>query len=97
MKTIQQKTTLFFLVLLITNVTYSQKREVKKANKDFDKYAFIDAREIYLKVVEDGYTSAQIYKNLGEKNTALKWIDKALTSRPDFQEAKEEKNRILSL
>lgn len=43
------------------------------------------------------YRLAQIYKNLGEKNTALKWIDKALTSRPDFQEAKEEKNRILSL
>jgi tetratricopeptide (TPR) repeat protein len=40
---------------------------------------------------------AQIYKNLGEKNTALKWIDKALTSRPDFQEALAEKDRILSL
>lgn len=93
MKTIQQKTTLFFLVLLITNVTYSQKREVKKANKDFDKYAFIDAREIYLKVVEDGYTSAQIYKNLGDTyywnsdyDNAAEWYVKLITEFPDETE-----------
>lgn len=40
---------------------------------------------------------AQIYKNLGDKSNALKWIDKALAQRPTFQEAKEEKSKILAL
>ncbi|QIE60360.1 tetratricopeptide repeat protein [Rasiella rasia] len=43
------------------------------------------------------YRLAQIYKNLGKKQTALQWIDKALSSRPDFKEAKAEKKKILSL
>ncbi len=43
------------------------------------------------------YRLAQIYKNKGEKQTALKWIDKALLDRPDFEEAQKEKEVILSL
>lgn len=66
----------------------------------------IDCLEEYIKnhSAKDGvpkdwayYRLAQIYKNLGERNTALKWIDKALASRPDFQEALTEKEEILSL
>jgi len=40
---------------------------------------------------------AQIYKNLGKKNDALQWIDKALSTRPNFKEAKKEKEIIRSL
>ncbi|MDC7995969.1 tetratricopeptide repeat protein [Altibacter sp. HG106] len=43
------------------------------------------------------FRMAQIYKNMGHKDHALKWINKALRDRPDFSEAKEEKERILSL
>ena len=43
------------------------------------------------------YRLAQIYKNKGEKQTALKWIDKALSDRPNFKEAKKEKKIIESL
>ncbi len=43
------------------------------------------------------YRLAQIYRNLGNKATALQWIDKALKERPDFKEAMEEKQQILSL
>ncbi len=43
------------------------------------------------------YRLAQIYKNLGQKQEALQWIDKALSDRPDFEEAIEEKQAILSL
>ncbi|MAP55160.1 tetratricopeptide repeat protein [Altibacter sp.] len=43
------------------------------------------------------YRLAQIYKNLGKKATALQWIDKALAERPNFEEAKKEKERILAL
>ncbi len=40
---------------------------------------------------------AQIYKNLGNKQNALQWIDKALRDRPDFEQAQDEKKKILSL
>ena len=40
---------------------------------------------------------AQIYKNLGNKDDALSWINKALSSRSDFEEAQEEKQQILAM
>lgn len=40
---------------------------------------------------------AQIHKNRHNKAEALKWIDKALSVRQDFKQAKEEKDKILSL
>ncbi len=43
------------------------------------------------------YRLAQIYKNKGEKQTALQWIDKALTSRPNFEEAQKERKLIEAL
>lgn len=43
------------------------------------------------------YRIAQIYKNLGKKETALLWIDKALLDRPNFKEALAEKKIIKAL
>ncbi|MEZ4875825.1 MAG: tetratricopeptide repeat protein [Flavobacteriaceae bacterium] len=43
------------------------------------------------------YRLAQIYKNLGQKKTAMQWIEKALSSRPDFEEAQKEKQLIEAL
>ena len=43
------------------------------------------------------YRLAQIYKNLGNKDIALEWIDKALVDRPNFKEAKQERELILAL
>lgn len=43
------------------------------------------------------YRKAQIHANLERKTEALKNINKALTLRPNFNEAKEEKERILNL
>lgn len=40
---------------------------------------------------------AQIYKNLGKKEIALTWINKALLDRTDFKEALQEKSLILAL
>jgi len=40
---------------------------------------------------------AQIHKNRLDKDKALKWIDKALSVRTDFKQAKEEKEKILAL
>ena len=43
------------------------------------------------------YRLAQIHKNKHNKIEALKWIDKALDVRQDFKQAKEERQKILSL
>ena len=43
------------------------------------------------------YRLAQIYKNLGKKQIALTWINKALIDRKDFNEAQQEKSLILAL
>lgn len=40
---------------------------------------------------------AQIYKNLGKKQIALTWINKALLGQSDFKEAEKEKLLILAL
>ncbi|MFT5985221.1 MAG: outer membrane protein OmpA-like peptidoglycan-associated protein [Planctomycetota bacterium] len=54
------------LTLLITSVSFSQENLIGKADKEFDKLAYMDAREIYLKVIKDGYESAEIYQRLGD-------------------------------
>ncbi len=43
------------------------------------------------------YYLAQINKNVGKKQLALTWIDKALNEKPNFEEAQNEKTRILAL
>lgn len=94
MSTHTNKLVVLTLVFLYAGVCFSQKDKVEKANKEFDKFAYIDAREIYLKVVEDGYTSAQIYKNLGDTyywnsdyDNAAKWYLKLIDEYPSQTEA----------
>jgi len=43
------------------------------------------------------YRLAQIYKHKGAKRVALQWIDLALSTRPDFEQALDEKEQIQSL
>ncbi len=91
MKTIHKHFVLVFLACLCASGLFAQnKAKLAKANREFDKYDYIDAREIYLKVVEDGYHSAEIYKKLGDTYyynsdyvTAVKWYDRLLKTYPD--------------
>lgn len=43
------------------------------------------------------YRLAQIYRNLGKREIALTWINKALLGHKDFKEAQKEKSIILQL
>ena len=76
------------------------------AQYNLDAAMGINCLQAYIKnhSVRDGvpkdwayFRLAQIYKNQGKKDIALQWIDKALRDRSDFKEAKEEKQKILSL
>ena len=54
--------------LLIATFANSQERETKKAATDFNSYAYVDAIGSYEDLVEKGYTSEEIFKNLGNAN-----------------------------
>lgn len=55
-----------FLLLLTFQISFAQKDRLKEADKMFDRYAFIDAREVYLEVAEAGYKSENLFKKLGD-------------------------------
>ncbi len=93
-KLVFKKILMSLLVILITSIAYSQKNQIEKANKDFDQYAYIDAREIYLKVVEDGYESAQVFQKLGDTYyynsdyaDAAKWYQRLIGQFPSETES----------
>src|SRR5690606_13567684 len=93
MNTIVRNIFLFALVVFTAGSSFSQQKDIQKANKEFDKFAYIDAREIYLKVVADGYESAEIFKKLGDTyyfnsdyTNAAKWYDKLVKQFPDQTE-----------
>jgi tetratricopeptide (TPR) repeat protein len=86
------------------NLNYQIGKIAAQYNLDAD--LGINCLQAYIKnhSVKDGvpkdwayYRLAQIYKNLGNKQTAMQWIEKALVNRPDFEQAQEEKKKILSL
>ena len=59
---------------------FAQEKKIEKGEKKFDRYAFIDAREILLKVANKGYKSTDLFSKLGDSyyfnndyENALKW------------------------
>lgn len=91
MKVIHNSSRLLLLILafLCTAISFSQERKIKKADKHFDRFAYIDARDVYLNVVEDGYASAEIFKKLGDTyywnsdyDNASKWYGRLIDTFP---------------
>lgn len=77
-------------VFLLMGGAFAQENKIKKANEKFESYDYIDARKIYLNVVEDGYESAQVFEKLGdtyyfnsEYTEANKWYGKLIEGYPD--------------
>jgi len=90
-KLIFKRIVLSMLVFIITSVGYSQtKSRITKASKESESFSFIDAREIYLKVVDAGYSSPQVlgklgdtyYKN-GQYQDAVTWYSKLIDEYPN--------------
>ncbi len=75
--------------LLVSSIN-AQKNNIKKANEVFEAYSYIDAREIYLNVVKEGFESPQVFQKLGdtyyfnsEYSDALVWYQKLMDKYPD--------------
>lgn len=74
------------LSILLSGIAFSQEKRLNKADESFKRFAFVDARKIYLQVAENGYESEDLFKKLGdsyyfnaELEQAVPWYEK-LTS-----------------
>lgn len=83
------------IVCLNMGNLFAQNPKLKKADQEFDNYAYIDARKIYMDVVKDGYESAQIFKKLGdtyyfnsEYTEAAEWYNRLAMRYPNEMEPK---------
>ncbi len=79
----------FYLVLFITTISFAQEKKVNRGDDQYDKYEYINAQKTYLKVVEKGYESADLFKKLGNSyyfnsqfEDALKWYESLVTKYP---------------
>uniref|UniRef100_UPI00046F2391 carboxypeptidase-like regulatory domain-containing protein n=1 Tax=Aquimarina pacifica TaxID=1296415 RepID=UPI00046F2391 len=80
-----------FLVSFLVSVSgFSQERSLAKADENFDRFAFVDARKIYLQVAQNGYESEDLLKKLGDSyyfnaqlEDAVPWYDKLTTAYAD--------------
>lgn len=73
------------IALLSTASLFAQKVQVAKADDKYDKFAYIDAIEIYERVANKGYESADVFQKLGnayyfnaELEKAEKWYGKLM-------------------
>ncbi|SDQ78740.1 OmpA family protein [Flagellimonas zhangzhouensis] len=80
-------------LFLLTLTAWAQNPKIKKANEEFDNYAYIDARKIYLNIVKDGYQSVQVFKKLAdtyyfnsEYIEAVEWYNRLLMNYPEAME-----------
>ncbi len=90
------------LILLIAFVNFgvlsAQEKRIAKANEEYENAAYIDASEIYLKVIESGFKSNEILLKLGnayyfnsDYANAVKWYEELYHSTKN----KEDKSYLL--
>lgn len=72
--------TIIAVLIVGIGAVSAQEKNIKKGNDQYDEYAFIDAREAYLKVAEEGYQSVELFARLGDSyyftadyENAAKW------------------------
>ncbi|WP_299315519.1 OmpA family protein [uncultured Aquimarina sp.] len=79
-----------FLVFMFSCVSIAQEKRLMRADESFKRYAFVDARKIYLDVAEKGYASADLFKKLGDSyyfngqlEKSVIWYEKLVNEYPD--------------
>ena len=88
------KTICIYLCLLGTFSAYSQNRILKKGNKEYDKYAFINSREYYLELAAKDSVPEELLERLGDSYyfnadymNAAKWYQRLIV---DYKQPKPE-------
>ncbi|AWG20635.1 flagellar motor protein MotB [Flavobacterium faecale] len=82
-----------FCILLATTLTHAQKAKVAAANKQYERFSYIDAITTYERVAEKGYKDEKMFQKLGnayyfnaDLDKAGKWYEELFNMNPD-QEA----------
>ena len=77
--------------LMVSICCYSQKTQVSRADKNYDKLAYIDAIKVYERVFEKGYKTPDMLQKLGnayyfnaELEKAAKWYGELFTLTQDL-------------
>jgi len=85
----KQITTLILIALLSLSVL-GQEGSINRGDKKFDKYDFVDAQKVYLRVAENGFESAELFNKLGDSyylnaqyDEAVKWYGQLFEKFPD--------------
>ena len=84
MQSIIGKRFLQFIFLFTFTFSFAQEKELDKAAKKFESYAFIDAQKIYLRLAGEGYESAELFKKLGFQKDLFSLEVKRNISHEDF-------------
>lgn len=73
---------LIFFMLSLSSIN-AQNSKVEKANRMYDKFAFVEAAKLYTELVNKGNNSLEVYKNLGDcyfyngnYSSAVQWYSK---------------------
>ena len=54
------------LIVFSSVLSFSQEKKINSSNDNYDNYAFIDARQMYLEIVNNGYESVELFQKLGD-------------------------------
>ncbi|RZS93101.1 OmpA family protein [Aquimarina brevivitae] len=88
-RTLSRFVTLLFLLGFSIQSFSQEEQLMAKAKEQYDRYEYIDAQQSYLRVLEKGYRSAELFKNLGDSYyynsqfaEAQKWYKELIESYP---------------
>lgn len=87
------KTKIYLLAIILSlNITlsFAQRANVQEANKSYDNFAYLKTSELLLKVANEGYTSIDLLKKLGnafyfnnDMEDAAKWYAELMVAAQD--------------
>lgn len=83
---------IYFLIASASFIGYSQKIGLNKGEKQYEKYAYIDAISTYERIAEKGYKDAEMFKRLGNSyyfnadyTKAVKWYSELINMNQSIE------------
>jgi len=75
------------ILLLVAFSGIAQSGKLEKANKEYDRFAYIDAQKVFERVAKEGYKSADLFQKLGNSYyynsdyvNAVKWYGELMSN-----------------
>lgn len=88
------KNILFLLVCVCALGLQAQEGKVKAATEEFEEYAFVDARKLYTRLAERGFSSPEVLQKLGdsyyltaEYGEAAKWYGQLISASAESDQS----------